>query len=299
MAYASIGGFAAPQGLWSGVVPTIIGSVFARTVLMVTTLTSAIALSAGSVLADAGLRPDDTGALATLAILTGLIMLVLGLLKLGSVMAYVSAAVMTGFTTGIALQIITGVLKDATGYTTSASNTLAKLIDTPSPQASASPYPNPDGSRPNASRDFTAQGLANIAGRFFSALPTGGSFVTHRGRHQRRGPHAVVRDLRRHLLRGRERRSRAPCAGAGRIPSATLIKSMENAADRLRRQGILLVLSGVDERLYEQLVRTRAIDALADENVLRTTTSVVLESLTAAYELAKGAARTSNEGSPP
>jgi SulP family sulfate permease len=34
---------------------------------------------------------------------------------------------------------------------------------------------NPDGSRSDASRDFTAQGLANIAGGFFSALPTGGS----------------------------------------------------------------------------------------------------------------------------
>ncbi|MGW5237736.1 SulP family inorganic anion transporter [Monashia sp. NPDC004114] len=32
---------------------------------------------------------------------------------------------------------------------------------------------NPDGSRPDASTDFRAQGLANIAGGLFSALPTG------------------------------------------------------------------------------------------------------------------------------
>lgn len=87
MAYAGIGGFAAPLGLWSGVVPTIVGSVFARTALMVTTLT----------------------------ILVGVVMLLMRLLKLGSVMSFVSTAVMTGFTTGIALQIVTGVLKDATG----------------------------------------------------------------------------------------------------------------------------------------------------------------------------------------
>jgi SulP family sulfate permease len=115
MAYASIGGFAAPLGLWSGVVPTIVGSAFARTTLMVSTLTSAIALSSQSVLADAGLDPGDVGALATLTVLVGLVMLVLGLLKLGSVMSFVSTAVMTGFTTGIALQIITGVITDATG----------------------------------------------------------------------------------------------------------------------------------------------------------------------------------------
>jgi Sulfate permease family len=45
MAYASIGGFNPVAGLYSGMVPGIIGSLFARTVLMVTTLTSAIALS--------------------------------------------------------------------------------------------------------------------------------------------------------------------------------------------------------------------------------------------------------------
>ena len=50
MAYASIGGFNPVVGLYSGVVPGIIASVFARTVLMVTTLTSAIALSSRSVL---------------------------------------------------------------------------------------------------------------------------------------------------------------------------------------------------------------------------------------------------------
>ncbi len=55
MAYATVGGFSAPLGLWSGAVPTVIGSIFSRTVLMVTTLTSAIALSARSVLTDAGL----------------------------------------------------------------------------------------------------------------------------------------------------------------------------------------------------------------------------------------------------
>lgn len=268
MAYASIGGFAAPLGLWSGVVPTIVGSLFARTVLMVTTLTSAIALSSQSVLDGAGLDPGDTGALATLTVLVGLVMLIMGLLRLGSVMSFVSTAVMTGFTTGIALQIITGVIDDATGYAPTPHNTLAKIGDAFAhigdwdgttvlvtiatvavwaafrtmrplrsyailiallavsvacaiaqpdvelvddiasvprslpplslPDLGALPdlafgaiaialvalaqaagigaaVANPDGSRPDASTDFRAQGLANITGGFFSALATGGS----------------------------------------------------------------------------------------------------------------------------
>ena len=56
-------------------------------------------------------------------------MLVFGLLKFGSIMNFVSNAVMTGFTTGIALQIIAGVIKDATGYKTNSHNTIGKFID--------------------------------------------------------------------------------------------------------------------------------------------------------------------------
>lgn len=268
MAYASIGGFAAPLGLWSGVVPTIVGSVFARTVLMVTTLTSAIALSSRSVLSGAGLDPGDAGALATLTVLVGVVMLIMGLLRLGAVMSFVSTAVMTGFTTGIAVQILTGVIKDVTAYTPRAHNTLGKVVgaaehvgswdgttlvvslatvaawaamrlirplenyatlialvlvslacaildpdielvgdiasiphslppvSAPDPAAVpdlafgaiaialvalaqaagiSTAVANPDGSRPDASTDFRAQGLANIAGGLFSALPTGGS----------------------------------------------------------------------------------------------------------------------------
>ncbi len=268
MAYASIGGFAAPLGLWSGVVPTIVGSMLARTVLMVTTLTSAIALSSQSVMAAAGLDPGDVGGIATLTVLVGLIMLVMGLLRMGSVMAFVSTAVMTGFTTGIAVQILAGVVNDATGYSPASSNTVGKLVeavahvgdwDAPTvavalgtlavwfiarrvralralatlvalvvasivaflfardvetvadiaavprslppftlPDLAAFPaliagavavalvalaqaagigaaVANPDGSRADASKDFVAQGAANVAGGFFGALPTGGS----------------------------------------------------------------------------------------------------------------------------
>ncbi|THV30844.1 SulP family inorganic anion transporter [Glycomyces paridis] len=268
MAYAAIGGFPPATGLYSGMVPTIMGALFTRTTLMITTLTSAIALSSQSVLADAGLDGDDAGALATLTILVGVVMLAFGLLKLGSVMSYVSTAVMTGFTTGIALQIVVGVLGDATGYDPQAHNKIAAvgewlahladwdpatvavaaatiavwaaaylvrrlrplallialLVGTvgvallgldvdgvgdiaavPSgfptpvlPDLDALPHlltgavavalvalaqaagistavPNPDGSRTSASGDFTAQGLANVAGGFFQALPAGGS----------------------------------------------------------------------------------------------------------------------------
>lgn len=268
MAYASIGGFNPALGLYSGMVPTAVGSLFSRTVLMTTTLTSAIALTSQSVLSSAQLDPDDLDNVATLTVLVGAIMVVFGLLRLGSVMSFVSNAVMTGFTTGIALQIVAGVIDDATGYRPAAQNTIAKIIDAVAHVAEwegttlivtlgtiaawaavravprLEPYailaalvvvtsvvvvfsigvedvgdigsvpsglphpvlpdpgvmpdllagavavalvalaqaagigaavPNPDGSRTDVSGDFTAQGVANLAGGFFRALPTGGS----------------------------------------------------------------------------------------------------------------------------
>lgn len=129
MAYASIGGFNPVAGLYSGIVSTIVGSVLARTVLMVTTLTSALALSSRSVLTDAGLDPADPANVAALALVVGLVMLIFGFLKFGSIMNFVSNAVMTGFTTGIALQIIAGVIGDATGYRPDSHNTIGKFID--------------------------------------------------------------------------------------------------------------------------------------------------------------------------
>ncbi|MFE2913602.1 SulP family inorganic anion transporter [Kitasatospora indigofera] len=268
MAYAAIGGFNPVAGLFSGVVPAIVGSLTARTVLMVTTLTSAIALTAQSVLDEAGLDPLDPGNVALISVMAGVVMLLMGLLRFGVVLSFVSNAVMTGFSTGIAVQIITGVLQDATGYQPQGHNRLARLYDwlghvgswdlattlvaavtigvwalahavprlravallvamvlvsvgvallgtgvdlvgsiadIPSalphftaPHWSALPtlaggalsialvalaqaagisptVPNPDGSKPDMNRDFTAQGLANLAGGLFQALPTGGS----------------------------------------------------------------------------------------------------------------------------
>ncbi|QZH67689.1 MULTISPECIES: SulP family inorganic anion transporter [Mycolicibacterium] len=129
MAYASIGGFNPVTGIYAGIVPGIIGSLFARTVLMVTTLTSAIALTSRSVLKEAGLDPADPANVAALAVVVGAVMLLFGLLRFGSIMNFVSNAVMTGFSTGIALQIVAGVLGDATGYKPQSGNTIGKFID--------------------------------------------------------------------------------------------------------------------------------------------------------------------------
>jgi len=74
-------------------------------------------------------RSWDPGAVATLAVLIAAVMLVLGLLRLGSVMSFVSTAVMTGFTRWDRVAAATGVLKDATGYSPQSDDTLGKLVN--------------------------------------------------------------------------------------------------------------------------------------------------------------------------
>ncbi|MGH8876377.1 MAG: SulP family inorganic anion transporter, partial [Stackebrandtia sp.] len=129
MAYASIAGFNPVQGIYAGMAATVFGSLFARTVLMVTTLTSAIALTSQSVLAEAGIKATNPAQLSTLVVLTGLVMILMGVLRLGVVMSFVSNAVMTGFSVGIAVQIITGSLGDATGYEPRGHNKLVQFAD--------------------------------------------------------------------------------------------------------------------------------------------------------------------------
>jgi SulP family sulfate permease len=107
---------------------TPVGALFASSVFMSVQTTSAMSLIVASVpQVRAGENAMDS--LFALAILTGLMMLVLGLLKLGSLLRFVPKSVMTGFVNGIAILIILGQLGDLTGYDTQGSNKVTQTFD--------------------------------------------------------------------------------------------------------------------------------------------------------------------------
>jgi SulP family sulfate permease len=258
------------HGLYAIMVGTPAGALTTGSVFMNVSITSAMALAVGDALAGIP-EADKAQALITLTLMVGLVALVLGLLKLGTLTRFVSNAVMTGFLTGIAVLIVLGQLGDLTGFSSDYSNKLASTLDiilhfgqiqwptlaiglvtialmlllnrthlanygmliavvvgsamaflvnainpgvvqvvgdiadiprsipTPSlpalsfvPRLSGSAlaiaiiglvqgagvgrsYANPDGSYPDASQDFSGQGLANIAAGFFQGMPVGGS----------------------------------------------------------------------------------------------------------------------------
>lgn len=130
MAYAKLMGVNPVYGLYSSMVPTIVASLTTGTILLVSTLTSAIAICTGSVIQQAGIDvSSNPSALFTITFLVGAIMFLMGLLRLGNVVNFVSNAVMTGFVAGASLLILVGELGDLTGYAPAGANKLLKIVD--------------------------------------------------------------------------------------------------------------------------------------------------------------------------
>ena len=272
MAYALVAGVNPIYGLYTGMVTTIVASATGSTSRLVVTLTNALALVAGDTLAGLSGDVDPIAALFTLTFMVGVMMMLLGALKLGSVIRFVSKEVMTGFIFVTALLVVLGQLRHLAGYSSDldtnrlfkAADIIRHLPDWNWPTAIAgalsilvllalkrtpvrgfadflviafaallvwaagmesveitadiaavpsglaalptpvlpdltlvplllggalaatvvglsessgvgAAYPNKNGTRTNMSRDFLGQGLGNIAGSFFQAMPAGGS----------------------------------------------------------------------------------------------------------------------------
>jgi sulfate permease, SulP family len=269
MAYAMVAGVDPVYGLYTGMVTTIVAALTGSTSLMIVTLTNAMALVTADALSALGPDYDPIRSMFTLTMLVGAIMFLLGVLRLGSIIRFVSTEVMSGFVFATALLIVLGQYGELVGYeSVLEANKLVKAFDTtlhfgewdwptvvvglgsiiilvllkritavekyadvliivlsslfvflvgwasvelvgdiadvprglealPTPvlpDFSAIPalltaaiaaavvglaessgvgasYPNPDESKSDMSRDFSAQGLGNLVGSFFQAMP--------------------------------------------------------------------------------------------------------------------------------
>ncbi len=116
-------------GLYGYLVGTIAGAAATSSVFMSVQATGAMAVLIADVPQVHG-GPDAARALFTLAVLTGVVMLVLGLLRLGSLVRFVSTAVVVGFVNAVAINIILGQLSNITAFSSSGSNRLTRALDT-------------------------------------------------------------------------------------------------------------------------------------------------------------------------
>jgi sulfate permease, SulP family len=125
MASAVLVGVNPVYGLYASMAGPIGGGLAVGTKLMVVTTTTAAALAAGSALSSfsGGQRSE---ALFLLTALAGAMMVAAGLLRLGRYTRFVSVSVLTGFLTGVAVNIILGQLADLLGSPQKGSPALVK-----------------------------------------------------------------------------------------------------------------------------------------------------------------------------
>jgi SulP family sulfate permease len=114
-------------GLYAYLYGMVGAAAFTSSAFMAVQATSAMAL----VVSDAGLETmhDPGRSLSTLAVLTGLVMVIAGLVRAGRLVSFVPTAVMTGFVTAIGVNIVLGQLSNLTGYHAQGANRLLKTID--------------------------------------------------------------------------------------------------------------------------------------------------------------------------
>ena len=116
------------MGIFTLMVAVPVAAVTTGSVFMNVSTTAATAVAAGAELAD--IAPGDRlAALAALVLLVGVIQLLAGVLRAGSILRFVSDPVMTGFLNGVAVLIILGQLGELTGYRSTFSNAVARALD--------------------------------------------------------------------------------------------------------------------------------------------------------------------------
>jgi SulP family sulfate permease len=117
VAFAAIAGMPPEYGLYTSIVPTIIAALFGSSWHLVsgpTTAVSIIMFASLSTLAVPG-SPEYVTLAITLAFMTGMLQLLMGLVRLGALVNFISHSVVVGFTAGAAVLIAAKQAKDFLG----------------------------------------------------------------------------------------------------------------------------------------------------------------------------------------
>ena len=131
MAYAAIAGVSPIYGLFAAIVPAIIGGLFGSSNYLITGPTNATALVTASILIGLGASSEHYLEMVfVLAILSGVIRLILGIINAGKILRYVSNAVLTGFISGVGVLIMLGQLGNIFGLTIPKNDGVLMIIKT-------------------------------------------------------------------------------------------------------------------------------------------------------------------------
>ena len=129
MASAVLAGLNPIQGLYAIMVGTPVSALTTSSQLMTVAVTGAMALIVGDSLAPLA-AADKIEALIVLTVLVAVVQVGLGLARAGTLVRFVSNAVLQGFLFGVAVNIVLSQISDLTGYSSDLPGKVGKAIDT-------------------------------------------------------------------------------------------------------------------------------------------------------------------------
>ena len=124
IALAIASGVAPEQGLYTAIIAGFLIALFGGSRVQISGPTAAFATIVAGIVATDGLD-----GLIAATIVAGAILILMGLLKLGTLIRFVPYTITTGFTAGIAVTIVIGQIKDLLGLTYPAGTTTIDAID--------------------------------------------------------------------------------------------------------------------------------------------------------------------------
>lgn len=129
VAYAFIAGLPPEVGLYTAIVAATVAALFGSSWHMISGPTAALSIVLASVVGGLGaLSPAEyLGAAITVTLLVGVIQLAMGLLRLGSLVSFISHTVVIGFTTGAAILIATSQMQHVLGVDVDGQGFLVEL----------------------------------------------------------------------------------------------------------------------------------------------------------------------------
>ena len=116
LGYAEIAGIPVQNGLYAAAAGAIIYALFCTSRQISTGPSSALATVAGGAVIVTGVTGDDAAQLvAAITLVTGILLLLLALFRMGWIAQFLSKAVVTGFLAGAAIDVVVGELPKLTG----------------------------------------------------------------------------------------------------------------------------------------------------------------------------------------
>ena len=131
LGYAGIAGVPIQNGLYAAGVGALIYAIFGTSRQVATGPSSALAAVAASALVAAGVSDegDATALVAAIALGSGLLYLLLAVLRMGWISQFLSKAVVLGFLFGAAIEVVVGELPKLTGTEAVGDNSWQKMFD--------------------------------------------------------------------------------------------------------------------------------------------------------------------------